>query len=155
MRAYSSFIVVALLGLSCAPTAEEIRSTTYPRAFNYVALDEVRTVMSGLAKDVIALDDTLRKDPLGEEDSRRILELLASLQLGALRLGQGEGPSNRPHFSYDAQRLRRDLELALVAASKDPPNYFLAGQIAGSCLYCHGRADEGDAKPPLRAAQNP
>ena len=114
---------IAALGAisSCARTAEEARAVTYPPAFQYVDRGDVRTVMGGLAQDVIALDELIRHDPQTDADRSRIIATLASLQMGAVRLGQGDGASNMAHFSYNAARLRRDLELALVGAAKEPP----------------------------------
>jgi len=44
----------------------------------------------------------------------------------------GEISLQRSHGAF-----RRDIEMARLAAERDPPNYFLAGSVAGSCSYCH------------------
>ncbi len=127
---------------SCSSATEESRARTYPPGFTYIDRSEVRTVMQGLAQNVIALDDILRKEQPDEQDRANIRAHLESMLVLASQLERGEGASNMPHFSIDASHLRRDVELALAGATREPPSYYLTGQIAGACLYCHDKARE-------------
>jgi hypothetical protein len=45
--------------------------------------------------------------------------------------------SNHPRIQEHAPHLRADLDRALLAVKKDPPNYYYAGVVSGACTYCH------------------
>jgi len=120
-------------------SGQQIRDWTYPPDFNYISSGELRSVMSQIAAQVAALNALLRKPGAPDEITRaQIVQRLQALDAAAQRLGPGGWPSNHPRIADHAQRFQRDIALALSAAQQEPPQYFFAGSLSGSCSICHG-----------------
>lgn len=141
-----------LAAVGCTRSSE-VRRVTYPPDFHYIEREAIRSTMRGMALDVVALDELLRVEPPAEPDRLRVVELLTSLELKTKQLAESGPPANHPLIRDHLDELRRDLALARQAASREPPNYFLAGSITGSCLYCHDHtaaaAESAPAAAPL------
>jgi hypothetical protein len=100
---------------------------------------EVDSAMWTLAGDAIAVNDLLRSSDAVDPDSRsKIVEHLDRMLAASQRLDMA-GRTNHPLIDANIQHFVKDLELARTQAAADPPNYFLAGSVAGACFYCHGR----------------
>ena len=128
--------IFLLLGLMAACSAQDIREHTYPRGFEYISKKELASSMWKLASDVHALDRLLRE---GSEDGRQeaAIELLGRMEVTAQGLSMGNERTNHPDLDKHLAAFIRDLEGARKAVEAEPANYFLAGAISGSCLYCH------------------
>lgn len=123
--------------LRCA-TTEKISEHTYPPDFRYLPDAEVNGVMRRLAKETVAVNDSLRSEkPLSPDERRALLEHLARMEECAAELDAPGRKSNHPLIDAHASELRADLAAAKRASSLDPPNDFLAGAVTGSCVYCH------------------
>lgn len=124
--------------LAASPPAREVRSATYPPSFAYMSRAEIRTEMHKLASGVAKLDKLLRSEPpevpVDQEAVTTVLENIDGVVSSLARSGQTTG-----HTALDEnlQQFRRDVRAALESAKETPPDYFLAGSITGSCVYCH------------------
>ena len=125
--------------LACSEAARErLRAHTYPPSFNYIPEERLRSTMWELADHVAQLDRRMREPGSGGDDVKeQVLLELTGMQRAAAALGPGGWPSNHPEVSRNIDRFRQDLDAARHAAELDPPNYFLAGSIAGACTSCH------------------
>jgi hypothetical protein len=125
--------------LAC--TAAQIRSVTYPPDFHYITRSEVRGVMDELAVRMTELESLMQGEAqddfaLDSEQKARVASLLSEMKGFARELDSGTR-TNHPDIDRYAPELRDDLERALRGVNAIPPNYYYAGQISGSCEYCH------------------
>lgn len=145
--------LLVLLGASCSGAAEEVRQHTYAPSFRYLEDEQLRSSMGRLAHDVIELDRVLRGTPTRDDagwsgvepgprdvpESDRIVSILDRMKATAAGIEAPALATNHPELGEGIDAFRRDLSAARQSAALDPPRYFLAGSIAGACLYCHGR----------------
>lgn len=134
-----SVVVSLALWQGCSDAARTARRYTYPPDFAYVERTAIRTAMGRLAASVNALNEILRQESLSEADRQNIVGLLAQMEAAARDLEAPAQRTNHPMLDTKLPAFQRDVELALRAARDEPPNYFLAGAVAGSCFYCHER----------------
>lgn len=124
--------------LLCACTSSEggaLRQVTYGRDFHYLEKQEVRTAMDRIAKEVVALEALLRADAPAPQP--QVLLHLDAMIAAAAELEAPGRAGNHPILDANLPTFRRDLNAARSSAAKDPPNYYLAGSVAGACQYCH------------------
>ncbi|MEW6683886.1 MAG: hypothetical protein AB1451_13365 [Nitrospirota bacterium] len=131
--------VVAVLAIaSGCEHAEKIRQFTYPPDFKYIETSDVHSKMWTLARDSRALKTLLAGNgALKPEQHEEVIHLLREMETAAAQLDPPGQRTNHPLLDRNIEAFRRDIGLALRAADQDPPNYFLAGSVAGSCSYCH------------------
>ncbi len=130
----------ALAG-GCAGGAERLRQITYPPDFHYIDQKEVRGEMERLAADIQRLDDLLRNgEPAGPAQNGQVIAVLVSIRSTIDRLQPAGQKTGHALIDQHLARFRDDVDRARRAAQHQPPNYFFAGNITGSCLYCHGSA---------------
>jgi hypothetical protein len=132
-------LVVGSVPLGCSEHARErLREHTYPPSFNYIPEERLRSTMWDLAYHVAQLDQQMRGPKVGGDALQlEVIRELDEIQRAAAALGPGDWPSNHPQVSRNIDAFREDLDAARRAAAGQPPNYFLAGSIAGSCTNCH------------------
>lgn len=132
--------LLALVMGACAVAAPAVRKVTYAPDLRYLAGRQVSEVMGTLAKAAVELDALLRDEtPATPAADLRgeVVRLLQVMEGAASDLDAGP-TTNHPVLDENLGLFRADLAAAREAAEVDPPNYFLAGSVAGSCLlYCH------------------
>jgi cytochrome c553 len=133
-------LALGMASLACGGNGlERLREHTYPPTFNYIPHERLTSTMWALADHVSRLDAVMRDTSLADEArQQQVVAELTAMDATAEALGPGDWPSNHPKVSRNIERFRADVELARHAAQMSPPNYFLAGSIAGACLNCHG-----------------
>lgn len=131
--------LAVLLAPACvAPTAGQLREHTYPQAFQYIARQELHTAMGRLARSAYQLDERLRDDAtLDAEDQAEVVRLLQDMEATAKDLADGSASTNHPLIDRNLPGFVRNIEQARKAAEAEPPSYFLAGTVTGSCVACH------------------
>lgn len=124
---------------TAAPLAcSSLREHTYPPRFNYIPKERLQSTMWRLAAQLSELDRRMRAPDAASRPSQdEVVRLLAEMERDARELGPGGWPSNHPRVSRGVEAFRDDLQAARRAASRTPPDYFLAGRVAGACLHCH------------------
>jgi hypothetical protein len=133
-----SFVALAVIVLGCAgESLERVRAATYPPDFHYITKQEIRTTMGSLALEVYALDQIMWQ-PGGPRlgDRANVIEILSRMRSLSRQLKRREH-SNHPRIHMHAPQLQRDIQRALLSARREPPYYYHAGLISGSCSYCH------------------
>ena len=120
-----------LFACSAAPV---VQKAMYPPTFAYLEKQDLRTEMWRLAQDTRALDDLLRQDEVAPGE---VAEILRSMESTALGLKDRGAVTNHPRLDQNLGRFIDDVKGAREAVEAEPANYFLAGAVSGSCLYCH------------------
>jgi len=131
--------VFSLLVTACNPKiAKEIRRHTYPPEFNYIPEKEFKSIMWRFAEKVKQLNEVMREANLsGDGPKREVVRILSEMEKISMDLGPEAWPGNHPKVARHITMFRSDLLAARRALDMDPPNYYLAGSIAGACSHCH------------------
>lgn len=128
----------SLVLVSCSSDfAAAVRSVTYPPEFVYVSSDELRSRMDRLGYQLARLDNALVEDDLRQPNQQEVLSILSEIETIGSRLQAGEAGASHPFLEDEMPRFVNDITRARMAASLDPPQYYLAGRVAGSCVNCH------------------
>jgi len=129
---------------ACHTVPEQVRTVTYPPDFVYITRQQLDFTMWQLAKDVRELNELMRApDAIDAERRARIVAHLVAMEAAAETLKVQPGwHSNQPALDANLGRFETDIAQARRAVESEPPNYYLAGFVSGSCLYCHGGSVE-------------
>lgn len=127
-----------LVNGGCSNFANTLRKVTYPPDFKYVSGQELRSDMQRLAFQLQLLDQALTEENAPPSDQQqRVLATLRTIGTISGNLQAGDAGSNHP-FLYDhMSNFVNDVGQAYSTASLDPPRYYLAGRVSGSCVNCH------------------
>ncbi len=90
-----------------------------------------------MSQDVGHIDEVLRRDTVTAQGRQEVLDALIRLQAHAAELGEPSYRLAHPEIDQHLAQLRADIERAMAAATREPPNYYLAGSITAACSYCH------------------
>lgn len=129
---------MAAVVIGSCQASESIRRVTYPPDFRYLEQHDVTSAMWRLARDVRALKTLLGgATDLSPQSHQEVIRLLRDMEATASEIDPKGRRSTHPRIDSNIGAFRRDLAMARQAAEHEPPNYFLAGNVAGSCSYCH------------------
>ena len=137
-QALAGLLLLTLAAAGCENIASATRQVTYPRDFQYVSEEELRSDMQRMAFQLQRLDTALAAAPAGESAQQdRVLEILDELRdvTSGLRT-RGIG-TNHPFLEDFMLDFRSDLQQARNSAARMPPSYYYAGRLAGGCMNCH------------------
>ena len=76
-------------------------------------------------------------ESISSENQAQILDLLTSINKTTESLLVGNRDTNHLVIDDHMDQFRSDVYAAIRGAKANPPNYFVAGQISGSCIACH------------------
>ncbi len=128
--------IAALLLLTTG--CSEVRKLTYPGDITYIDRSTVTGAMRQMADAVSRLENAIRSAPSPQAvDQRTVVGELKVLERLASSLQTRKGYTTDPLLDKHMSAFIDDVTLAREQAQKQPPNYFLAGHIAGSCAACH------------------
>jgi hypothetical protein len=131
-----------LLGtFACETPLGPIRATTFPPDLSYLPPESIRTAMWVLAAEIEHLEQLLG-NPYGDEpvpERTEVVKTLERMRVAAKTLDQPGRNSQHPVLNENLDRFLGRLERAKRSADRDPPDYFPASSIAGSCYLCHGQ----------------
>jgi len=113
------------------------RHLTYPPDFRYIQRDEIQGAMWQLALHAREVNRLVQVDGAVESNRDDIVNHLRGMEAAASALDAGGHPTNHPVLATHLPRLRVDVQSARLAAEREPPNFFLAATVSGSCLPCH------------------
>ncbi len=143
--------ILAVAGLAvsaCQGTTPlgPMRVETTPPDLEYIPSEELRSTMWTLAGEIRYLEQLLDETDEAPDDSSHRLAVRASLarmERAARRLDRSGRSSQHPVLNRHLGQFLTRLERAQRATEHEPPNYYPASTIAGSCFLCHGgeRAD--------------
>jgi len=130
--------VIAVQLSGCSDMARWVRQYTYPPEFRYIERDEVLGTMRVLAAHAREVNQLMRQDDAPQEHRAEIVEHLRAMEQAAEKLDQSGVPTNHPKVDMNLPSLRHDLKFAREAIEREPPNFLVAGPVAGACVHCHG-----------------
>jgi hypothetical protein len=135
---YILWIAIILLTASGVSGCAQIRKVTYPPNYVYLEHKEVTNTMVLLNLYIRQIDAILsRPEYINGQEQIRVVELLTLIGDKADSLNPGSEGSNHLVFEEHLNDFKSDVYAATFAARKNPPNYYLAGEIFGSCVACH------------------
>jgi len=151
-------VMFVLLALACRVPLESVRATTFPPDLDYIPPNEVRTSMWVLAAEVKHLEDLLAEPSAGDPNFKQaeVGRTLDRMRVALKSLDRPGRSSQHPALNEHLGQFVERLDRAERAAEREPPNYFPASTIAGSCFLCHGpvgTARSDDARPRLSAGR--
>lgn len=129
-------LLLPLLFVSCT----SLRKHTYPPDFAYLEEEKLHSAMWEVAKHSEAIHrimDASSEGALSAEQRDEVVGHLTAMEKATGTLTTQSVESNHPVIAQNIHKFRSDIQMALAAAEREPPNYYLAGSITGSCLYCH------------------
>lgn len=128
--------VVAIGG--CSDVAPAVRKLTYPPDFQYMSGQELRSGMAELAYQLQLLDRALATGPTEQSaQQQQVVQTLTNIERIGASLQPGEAGSTHGYLKDFMADFRSNVGQARNAASMDPPEYYLAGRVAGGCINCH------------------
>ena len=144
-------LAVALLPLACV----QVRLLTYPSEFVWLGDEDVRGVMHVMAARMARLEGLLGDGggEAGVDETRRrgdvdaelgaLEELAAAIAAGAaIESGERALPrTNHLLIDEHIDEFVADIARARRFVAEEPPNYYPAGQLSGSCNACHRRRE--------------
>lgn len=120
----------------CADTT--VRMHTYPADMVYIEEGEVENAMLRLSRYIWSINDIFSsQEHIAGYNRERVIQLLKNMEKEAGELGAGARQTNHLLIDQNIGTFRTDVENARKAVESDPPNYYLAGRLSGSCLACH------------------
>ena len=129
---------VLLLLVGCNDIAATFRKFTYPPDFTYVSTDELQSHMQQLAFELQQLDAELADETGGSPGLRQnVVEKLRNIERIGSSIQAGEAGSNHPFLQDDMANFLANVRQARMAATLNPPRYYMAGRISGGCVNCH------------------
>jgi len=135
---FVKLVAAVILSTTIVYGCAQIRKVTYPPEFIYLDQKDVTNKMVLMSIYIRQLNQILsRKDSIDSKDQARIIELLSSINSTADSLGAGSIDTNHLVIDNHIDQFKYDVNTAISAAMADPPNYFVAGQLSGSCVACH------------------
>jgi hypothetical protein len=147
----SAILIVVVVSGSLVTCAQKIRSLTYGPDLAYFDNKDLTSVMAQLAVSAKHLEKILSEDiTVGSANSLEATQKLSALQRQAKVVAElkkmheiatsfSKNPqaTKHPIYGESLDHFLSDLSRAQRAVDQDPPNYFWAGTITGSCATCH------------------
>lgn len=136
--------LLLLLGCLAETPIGPYRATMMAPDLQYLPPAKIRTTMWVLAAETQHLE-RLMSDPTNEE--REAMQSLVSgalerMRMAARTLDKPGRSTQHPLLNQLLERFLGRLDRARRAVDREPPNYFPASSIAGSCALCHGGMSE-------------
>lgn len=133
-------LLIAPLGCMADSPVGAIRATMTAPDLQYLPPEKIRTVMWVLAAEIQQLERLMTEPTEAERDSMQVAVAgtLARMKIAARTLDQPGRATQHPVVNQNLGQFLGRIERAERAVDRDPPNYFPASTLAGSCFLCHG-----------------
>ena len=133
-----SLICSAILLSSCNGFVGAIRKVTYPPDFLYISEVQLPSKMYQLATQLSLLEATRAGDDGGNVNQQQnILDILREIGRIGGELKAAESRYNYLFLEDYMDDFVSTITRARIAASLNPPRYYLSGQVSGGCVNCH------------------
>lgn len=140
MKKSGLLLVGITLGIVAVTSCTVVRKVTYPPDFVYLEDRQVVSAMADLNVDMWRIDDILaNSETILPYQRDEIIQLLRHMEEVADRLGAGTTVTNHLLIDENIDLFKDDVRDARKYVQGEPPNYYLAGQLSGSCMACHRR----------------
>ncbi len=136
-RAILLLILCAISSLwltSCS----QIRKLTYPENFTYITKKDLRNSMHQLNTRLVFLESLFPVDTSPRlEIKKKVIEELDKISLIATEIRGKNEQTNHLVIDDHLDQFLSDISRAKLQVEANPPNYYYAGKITGSCSGCH------------------
>lgn len=131
-------LAMTLALVACSDFAGTVRQVTYPPGFTYVSREELDSRMHELGYELQQLDRALgpERDAIAEQQ-QQVIDILRNIARIAGSIEASEPGSNHPFLQNDMATFLATVRQARLAATSNPPRYYGAGRVSGSCTNCH------------------
>lgn len=135
-------LTLALGMLACETPFRGFRATTFPPDLSYLPPARIRTVMWVLAGEIQHLEQLLNQPERSAPPNRQseVSKTLERMQVAMRTLDEPGRTNQHPLLNENFERFLDRLERAKRSVDREPPNYFYASTIAGSCSFCHAQS---------------
>ncbi len=141
----ASLVGVALLAASaCESQRGSFRASPFPDDLSRLPPDQVRASMWVLAAEIQHLESLLEV-PGAEERVALRAEVRGSLErmkVAARALDRPGRSTQHPVLNQNLGLFLERIDRARLALDREPPSYFQASTLVGSCYLCHGRGQD-------------
>ena len=131
---------VALIAIAAVTVGAcaEIRQVTYPPDFRYIDRAEVQSTMAELGSRIWEMDEILAANPKPTPEQRlQVLDLLTEIQSFASTLDPKGKATNHLLIDSHLDAFLEQVEYARLSLAMEPPSFYRAGMLSGSCMGCH------------------
>ncbi len=133
-------IVIALQGIlvACSNSEGFTPRIGSPPPFDYADGAVLRSRMHQLAFASQRLDLALMaQDERGMATQREVISTLRDIERIASELEEGDLSTTHRFLRNDMQNFLASVGRAQRDAERNPPNFYAAGRVSGSCVNCH------------------
>ncbi|MDJ0956638.1 MAG: hypothetical protein QNI91_07265 [Arenicellales bacterium] len=135
-----TFLAAVYLTVLMVGGCSEVRVRPYPPDIVYLDEEQIESTMMRLSADIWTINDIFdNNEHISGFNRERIIDLLREMENEAVSLGAGTQKTNHLVIDNNIDQFRYDVRAAREAVEAEPPNYYLAGRLSGSCLACHVR----------------
>jgi hypothetical protein len=140
MRA--TLLLLAVAAFACSDSTARLREHTYPPSFEYIDPARLDSAMWRLASEMQHLDRALRH-PAGDSAAQQsqVAEILSRMEQAADGIATPGRVTQHPLLNRNLPHFREQLQRARADVERQPPSYFSATTLAGSCWACHGHSE--------------
>ena len=133
-------LVVPFVGCQAWTPIGPVRVSPLPPDLEYLPPAQVRSSMWVLAAEVNHIEQLLTSPADRDRGTQReaIRGSLERMKIAARTLDQPGRSSQHPVVNQHLGNFVERIERAKRALDRDPPNYYPASTITGSCFLCHG-----------------
>ncbi len=136
-------VMMLLVGVlqGCGAMFGPVRATPFPPDLTYIPKHRIQTAMWVLAAEIQELERVLMLRLEGERDSHReaAISAIQRMKVAARTLDEPGRSSQHPALNRNLNAFIGRLDRAKRALDRDPPDFFPASTIVGSCYLCHGQ----------------
>ncbi len=117
-----------------------MEASSVPPDLEYIEPERVRSAMWVIAAEIENLEQQLETAPSAEPAARReaIRSTLVRMRAAARNLSEPGRTTQHPVLNQHLPLFIERIDHAIRAVDHDPPSYFRASTLAGSCFLCHG-----------------
>jgi hypothetical protein len=135
------FLALLALLLACGMRNVErvpAQEADTERPSTIMSKDQLHSHMQAMAAHASRIDELLRAETMTASQQAEVVTEIKAISAIAHSLSVDDARTVHPVLWRNVDKFRNDVDLAARQAQADPPNFFLAGTVAGSCAYCHG-----------------
>jgi cytochrome c553 len=135
----ASLVLASTLG--CQNASMPFRASPFPPDLKYLPPAQIQTSMWVLAAEVQHLEALLEDAAEAEDPAHRaeVRNTLERMRVAARALDMPGRTTQHPVLNENLGLFIERIDRAKLALDRDPPSYFQASTIAGSCFLCHGQ----------------
>ena len=131
-------VAIAVAAAAILSGCAEVGWHTYPPSMVRLEPKQITGAMTRYSLNLWRIDEIIStSETILPYQREEIIKLLRDMEAQADRLGAGATVTNHLVIDNHIDEFKADLARARREVEKDPPNYYRAGRLYGSCQACH------------------